>query len=262
MTTAWITSFSKDLYLATGGGLLNSFLAINNCGKLHVYAEGLELKTEDPRVVIESDPSLYPELSSFIKANSDIIHKEFGGSWEGPCRCPNPNDSKDKRHKSGCPNSWFCKHAIRWFRKVLSVSNFVDKYPEFDRFVWLDSDVVFNAPVSEDSVTSWFNDKDVFFLKGPKRKVWETGVFGVRGPRGKSFIVKTLDYFMSNRFRVQPRWDDGFIFQFIAESDPELLKVDLATDASGHADVVPHSPVGNFLTHNKGTHGRGMGIMK
>jgi hypothetical protein len=132
----------------------------------------------------------------------------------------------------------------------------------FSRFIWLDSDVAFTAKVTEELVTSWFKSSSVFFLKGPKRKVWETGILGMDGQAGKSFIVKTFEYYMSGGFREQPRWDDGFIFQKVAERDKALNKLDLATDASGHSDVAPHSPLGPYLKHNKGTHGRGLGIMK
>ncbi len=263
MKTSWITSFSNDLYLATGKDLLASFESTSSCGALHVYAEKVpDINVKSDNIRIESDPSENPELSAFIKSNSNIIHKEFGGTWSGLCRCPNPLDPKDKRHKPACPNSWFCKHAIRWFRKVLSVSSFVDKYPFFDRFIWVDSDVIFKTKISEEEVSKWFCDKNVFFLKGPKRKVWETGVFGVQGEEGKRFIANTLNNYMLGHFRAYPRWDDGYMFQTTAEADKSLKTIDLAVDASGHADVVPHSHLGKFLVHNKGTHGRGLGIMK
>ena len=265
MTTAWVTSFSNDLYLATGKSLLESYAASGSCGKLYVYPESVPTMPipEGSPVEIMSDPGKYPELATFVEANKKIIHKDFGGAWTGPCKCPNPNDSKDKRHVAGCPNSWFCKHAIRWFRKVLSLHNFVTSCPdEFSRFIWLDSDVLFKKEITEELVTSWFNGSSVFFLKGPKRKVWETGILGMHDAPGKSFIVKTFEYYMSGGFREQPRWDDGFIFQKVAERDKALNKLDLATDASGHSDVAPHSPLGAYLTHNKGTHGRGLGIMK
>jgi len=261
--TRWVTSFSNDLYLATGKDLLSSFVDTGSCGTLHVYAEKVpSIEAVSDKIRIEEDPSENPELAAFIKSNSNLIHQEFGGTWSGLCRCPNPHDPKDKRHKPGCPNSWFCKHAIRWFRKVLSVNSFVSNYPNFDRFIWVDSDVVFKKQVLEEEVSNWFSDNNVFFLKGPKRKVWETGVFGVQGTLGKQFITNTLDNYMLGHFRKQPRWDDGYIFQNTAESDKALKTIDLATDASGHADVVPHSPLGKFLVHNKGTHGRGLGIMK
>jgi len=264
MSTAWVTSFSNDLYQATGKELIRSYEETNSCGKLFIAPERVPslTRTKPEATGLLADPADSTDLLTWIRLNSSIIHKEFGGSWIGPCQCPNPNDSKDKRHKPSCPNSWFCKHAVRWFRKIIALKSLLNTSYTYSRIVWLDSDVVFNKQVTEDLVTSWFSDNDVFYFKGPKRKVWETGILGLNVPEGVNLINKVFDYYMSGEFLKHPRWDDGYIIQQVAMSSKTTKKLDLATDASGHADVIPHSPLKDYMEHHKGTHGRGLGIMK
>lgn len=265
MSVAWITSFSDELYQATGKHLVDSYESFGSCGKLFVAPERLsEFRNSKPQsVVLLPDPADSVDLQAFIRNNQDIIPKEFGGAWEGPCSCPNPNDPKDKKHKPGCPGSWFCKHAIRWFRKFIALRSFMKaSYLGYTHVIWVDSDVVFNDKVTESDVNSWFNRNDVFYLKGPKRKIWETGVVGFSAKRGLTLIQNSYDCLQDGRFRSFPRWDDSYVLQTTAESMRNLRCLDLANGASGHSDVVPHSPLHPFLTHNKGTHGRKLGIMK
>ena len=265
MSVAWITSFSEDLYQATGRSLVESYERSQSCGKMFIAGERLsDFRNNSPeKVIMLPDPGDSADLQGFIANNKDIIHKEFGGDWTGPCSCPKPDDPKDKRHKAGCPGSWFCKHAIRWFRKFLALRSFIQaSYLGYTYVIWVDSDVLFKKQVSETDVNNWFNRHDVFFLKGPKRKVWETGVIGFSAERGLTLVQDSYDSLQDGSFRKLPRWDDGYVFQVTAEAMPKLKAIDLATNASGHADVVPHSPIHPFLTHNKGTHGRGLGIMK
>lgn len=265
MTVAWITSFSNDLYEATGKKLISTFESSNSCGKLYVAAERVpNLATTKPEAVVQlPDPGDSTYLQKFVSDNKSVIWHEFGGSWKGPCKCPNPKNPKDKRHKPKCPSSWFCKHSIRWFRKIIAIKSFFDAaYLGYTHVIWLDSDVVFKTKVDDSTAVSWFKGHNIFFLKGPKRKVWETGIFGFEKPKGLEFINCVFDYYMSGAFREQPRWDDSQILQTVATKNSQFSKIDLATSASGHADVVPHSPLRNYLTHNKGTHGRGLGLMK
>jgi hypothetical protein len=264
MNTAWITSFSNDLYEATGKELIRSYEDTASCGKLFIAPERVNnlVRIKPEATVLLSDPADSPDLFTWVSKNKSIIHKEFGGTWTGPCKCPNPHDSKDKRHKASCPNSWFCKHAVRWFRKIIALKSLLATSYQYDRVVWLDSDVVFKQKVTEELVTSWFNGNDVFYFKGPKRKVWETGIFGLSVPNGLTLVNKVFDCYMSGEFLKHPRWDDGYIIQQVASADKAMKKLDLATDASGHADVIPHSPLKDYMEHHKGTHGRGLGIMK
>ena len=265
MSVAWITSFSDDLYQATGRSLVESYERSQSCGKLFIAGERLsDFRNNRPeKVIMLPDPGDSSDLQVFVANNKDIIPKEFGGSWTGPCKCPNPNDPKDKRHKAGCPGSWFCKHAIRWFRKFLALRSFMQtNYLGYRYVIWIDSDVIFKKKVSEPDVAGWCKKNDVFFLKGPKRKIWETGIVGFTAERGLTLVQKAYESLQDGTFRKFPRWDDSYTLQTTAESMPSLKTIDLATGASGHADVVPHSPLHPFLAHNKGTHGRGLGIMK
>lgn len=264
MSTAWVTSFSPDLYEATGKGLVDSFEKVEPCGRLFVGPEGIPfLKSTSHKVIALPDPANDPSLKVWINNNKSIIPKEYGGDYTGPCSCPNPNDSKDTRHKPKCPSSWFCRNAVRWFRKLLTLRNFLKlSDQEYSRIIWIDSDVVFKNKVQETDIDSWFKNNSIFYLKGPKRKIWETGVVGFSKIHGIDLIYKTFDCFMDGVFLDFPRWDDSYALQTVAGQMFNLKTIDLATDTGKHADVVPFSPLGKFIEHNKGTHGRILGIMK
>jgi hypothetical protein len=265
MSTAWVTSFSPDLYEATGKSLITSFETTNPCGRLFVGPENISNfhVTKPEKVIALQDPSKDPSLAVWLDNNKSIIPEEYGGSWTGPCSCPNPNDSKDTRHKPKCPSSWFCRNAVRWFRKLLTLRNFLKLADsEYSRVIWIDSDVIFKKSISETAVDGWFKGNSVFYLNGPKRKVWETGVVGFTKKSGIELIHKTFDCFMTGEFLDFPRWDDSYALQTVAQRMRNLSKIDLATGTGKHADVVPFSPLGEFIEHNKGTHGRILGIMK
>lgn len=263
MTVAWVTSFSNDLYEATGKGLIKSFEDSLSVGKLFVAPErvpSVSISSPD-RVVILPDPADDPALAEFVSKNKDIIPKQFGGDWTGPCSCLNPNDSKDSRHKPACPGAWFCKHSVRWFRKILALRSLLNSsYAGYSHIFWLDSDVLFKGRVTEALVRKWFNSNDLIYFKGPKRKVWETGILGMRG-EGIALVNKVFDYYMSGEFRKSPRWDDSYAFQTVSARLKTAKKMDLATGATKTADVIPFSPLKDHLEHNKGTHGRKLGLM-
>lgn len=262
--TYWVTSFNRQIWEASGRAMVESFELSGSCGTLIVQAESVAA----PRLVpasVDWHNRLMTDarLTRFLTANAHVIPSDLGGRWVGPCRCPNGKNPNARTHRMPCPGAWFCRHAYRWYRKPVSLLRAVEAitrpFTENDALVWVDADTVFARGVSADTVLSWFAGRDVFYLKGPKRKFWEAGVLGFRGQNGLKLLEATLNRYQSGIFLRDSRWDDSFQFQvaFTELSEKGILTGhDLATDASGHADVVPHSPIGQFITHHKGRHGR------
>jgi hypothetical protein len=263
VSIAWVTSFSNDLYEATGKSLVSSFESTLPDGKLFIAPErvpALSFKAYG-KISLLADPADSADLATVIATNREVIPVELGGLWTGPCSCPHPLNPKDTKHKPGCPSSWFCKYFVRWFRKVLALKSFCKgSYLGFSHVFWLDSDVVFKKKITVADVHKWFKGNDLVYFKGPKRKVWETGVIGFN-TNALPVIDAVSKYYTSGDFRKSYRWDDSYGFQTIASRLKTINKIDLATGASANADVIPHSPLADYIEHNKGTHGRKLGLM-
>ena len=74
-----------------------------------------------------------------------------------------------------------------------------------------------------------------------------------------------MERYRSGAFRQDLRWDDAYQFQKALETQPEIDSVDLAWCATGvrpFGDVVPNSPLGEYLVHRKGFHGSKLGLMR
>jgi hypothetical protein len=112
--------------------------------------------------------------------------------------------------------------------------------------------------VYQAELDKWFGQNAVFYLKSPDRETIESGVMGFRvTPEGISIIASTLHRYVSQEFRDDCRWDDGYQFQLALQLHVNVPSVDLATHASGRkpfGHVVENSPVGKYLAHRKGVH--------
>ncbi|MFN7919120.1 MAG: hypothetical protein U0Q16_03430 [Bryobacteraceae bacterium] len=256
MKLLWVTSFGKDMYEATGQRLVRSFLRTRSTGDLLLCAEGgAGAETRHPRVRrFELEES--PVLARWLAANRDIIPVELGGE-AGECDCPATDVFRG--HHEGCPSVWWNKNASRWFRKVVAV-DYATSLGDDHTVIWLDSDCRFRKRVDEEVVRSWFGRARLFIHKSPKRAVVESGVMGFRGEGGRRFVSLVMRRFVSGRFRRDPRWDDGYQFQRVLDLHPEITRRDLAKGISGNMHVVENSPVGEYLAHQKGVHGRS-GVM-
>jgi hypothetical protein len=245
------------MYNVTGRRLVDSFLRTRTEGRLLICHEGFNGKPPfTNRKLLSFDVRNSGLLASWLAANRDIIPKRFGGS-AGLCDCPEPLDPFGN-HRQRCHGFWFNQNAARWFRKIASLEYAVTL--PVVAIVWLDADCVFKTRLSGREVERWFSGHDVFYHRSPRRDVIESGVLGVRNtPGGRLFVCDTVEHYRSGAFREDLRWDDGFQFQRTLERQPRISAIDLATGATGktrYGHVVPFSPAGRFLFHNKGIHAR------
>lgn len=269
----WVTSFTQPIYTASGRNLIKTFVQNKIEGQLYAHSEGA-IKPRPPgmgeyasNVHWKDGLQTDPQLTSWLEANADIIPTDLGGKWKGPCKCPNGKNPHAKTHKLPCPGYWFCRHASRWYRKMVALRRTLDDikpshYPDL-RLLWVDADVIFRSnKLTEERVDCWFQGHDLFYLKGPKRAEWETGVFGIKGVAGVDYLRKLFLRFSTGKFREDIRWDDCYQSRMTLKSIPTLKAIDLATDASGYSEVVPHSPLGEYMAHLKGVHSRILKIFK
>lgn len=254
----WLTTFNPDIWQASGSQLAASWKQHKPPGQLLLYAAGMPhgFTKLAENLHPQTDPTLEYWYRSWIERNADVIPESLGGKWKGPCSC-GTTDPHSTQHKLPCPDYWFCKHAARWLLKIVCLMRALPS--DDDIVIWLDADTEFTARPTEEDVLGWFGDASVFYLKGPKREAWETGVIGFRGREGREAIRATWKRYSTNVFRQDPRWCDPYQIRKAVEGS-RIAAIDLATDASGHSDVVPHSPLAPFLTHKKGLHGRVLGL--
>lgn len=258
MSTVFVTSFPARLAGVSGKPLIDSYLKTGSLLPFWVYPEamtGQPMGLGTSRITVKPDLIFDPMLKNWLSAEADVIPKALGGNWEGPCTCPNKNPHSTK-HVMPCVGHWFCKHASRWFRKVVAWSRAVEATPPSMRIVWIDADTRFSKLVTNKVVDEWFQGSDLFYLKGPQRSEWEAGVIGFSGAKGREVVTRTRDLYLSQEYRKLCRWDDSYVVRRAAASIEGLKSVDLATRTIGHSDVVPHSKLGRYLAHMKGRHSR------
>lgn len=268
----WCTSFAKDMWKSSGLPLIRSFHDSKSDGKMFVgyekmasyeLAEASSASEMDRVVAYDVGEDRF--LRDFLEANRDVIPTHMGGDHKFPeCVCKGgPFGPHDKKHKMPCPGHWFNKNFSRWFRKVATMKAAVDMFPETDVLIWIDADCFFKRDVNAKRIiTEWFKlTYSVFYFKN-KRPVIETGLVGYWLPNGGRKVLDALiGRYASGNFRKDHRWDDSWQTQ-MALADTKALAVDLATKVGEHAAVVEHSIVGKYIGHDKGRHGRKLGIMK
>jgi hypothetical protein len=89
----------------------------------------------------------------------------------------------------------------------------------------------------------------------------ETGIVGYwLSNSGRKVLDALIARYTSGIFRKDPRWDDSYQTQ-MAVIGTKVPAVDLAYKVGDFSQVIPFSPVGEYIEHFKGRHGRGLGIM-
>lgn len=260
----WITTFSKDLW-GSAELLFDSYVACGVQDRLVAYTEGGDPPA--PASVWFRPLDGHPILKNFLKAHRGLIPQNLGGSAPIPeCRCKKgPLDVHAKSHSLPCVGYWFCKNAFRWLRKPLAASLACQEFAEsYDILMWLDSDTSFIEAPTPETVESWFKTPKgmagCIYAKS-KRPAIETGVFGYHlkhgGPR---IAAAVLDRYCSGVFRHDHRWDDCVQMEKgIAKA--KIRAVDLATNVGPNATVIQFTPMGAYVTHDKGRHRR-QGVLR
>lgn len=259
----WATTFCADMWETSASKLIASFVETETEGKLVAYTEGMDLPTT-PNAEgfrLEGDPF----LASFLEKNKAIIPAELGGTAKEPlCRCPRgPLDVHSKRHRLPCVGYWFCRNAFRWLRKVRAANLAAQTYgKDYDIMMWVDSDAAFLKHTPASVVESWFRKMyGCIYLKS-KRTAIETGVVGYHLKWGGRVIIEQMAArYSTGKFRKDQRWDDCVQLERGIMAAPNVMIKDLAAKVGPNNTVIQFSPLGEYLTHDKGLHRR-KGVLK
>lgn len=260
----YVTSFSADMLAATGQRVVNSFTKSGTPGRLVVYGEGIPVGgvvvKDGKRVTVRSiDGDKF--LADWLAANRDIIPDYLGGTAK-PCDCPNVQKWNAK-HKFGCPRQWMNRNASRWFRKPVAVRRAAAEEAA-DLLVWIDADVRFVGAVPAGFWDGLLGGSGVAYCKGHRPAVESGVVVFDKGKGGREILSEWCDRYSSGNFRADERWDDGYQLA-VTVSRSSFPSVDLVHPSKWKGktnDVIPTTPIAAYLVHDKGTHGKRLGIMK
>lgn len=264
MTIQFVTTFSKDLYYATGVKLIESFCQTHNQQTLLCCYEGFRLKPETNRLQtynLEHNTLLL----SFLQNNQDVIPDYLGGHAKH-CTCKDWQIRHSKYHIAGCHYHWMNRNASRWFRKVIALDYAVKEFPSA-YLVWVDCDSEFLKLIDLEFVQALSKDVAFVYCKGIKREAIEAGVMIFNlNTGGREIIQKVLDKYMTRNYLKYHRWDDGFILTKVVEENPKIICKDLITEIHPNPryqqEVLAISPFAKYIRHNKGSHGRKLNIMR
>lgn len=258
-----VTSFSDRILKQSGRPLLESYIQNENDLPILVGLENVTPQ-EIPQYQHFKHCDVFASLffKNWMKQHGDIVPVEFGGRSTHTCKCPGgPHTSTSKKHKPRCPLAWFNYNAARWFRKIVTLRYAQDQEQDYSSIIWIDADCLFCGKITESVIDGWFQGHDAFYLKS-KRPVMETGVFGFNLERKGSVLLQRLIHrYDSGVFRKEDRWDDSMQLQKVL-LQPNVSAIDLAKTVSGNSDVVENSILKHHIIHDKGRHGRKLGIFK
>lgn len=258
----YVTSFSPDLYEATGKALLASHRALKIRSPFLVCHDGaVDFGKRRPACVHELDRDEL--LKTWLRDNRDIIPTHLGGEAK-ECACPERH-RRHGRHEPGCHYQWFNRNASRWFRKAVAWyrASRDDVLGGNVRYlIWLDSDCVIKRELPLHRLEKLLAGNGLLYLQG-KRRFPETGVVIFDLVAGGIRIIDgVIDHYVSKAFRSEPQWDDCWsLMTSIKRSGvPVRDLVDPMKQQSGH--VLPITPLAKYFEHHKGMHGRILDIMK
>lgn len=273
MSVLWVTSFNSEIYEASGKNLLFSFTEKNVEGNFFIGKEGHGKYNQESLIpcfngfMYNLDESIFME--TWLYDNKDIIPESLGGTAK-PCHCRDPWARSSRDHATGCHFSWFNRNASRWFRKIATLHAALEYYTHrhLKYIIWIDADCEFKQKISEDFIMDVIFNKDeadIAYLRGRKRRFLEAGLVGYniqKHRKGLLAITRLIEIYESGNFRKLKEWDDCHCLESIM-ADGHFNEHDLATTISGkYSEVFPNSLIGEHITHNKGRHGRKLGIMK
>ncbi len=265
MNLVWVTSFAQDMYKVSGKPLIDSYVNTRSDGQLVCVVEGVRPTPARNVSVVEFNRDGI--LPVFLKRWAEFIPRALGGTNPGVCRCPGgPLAVHDKKHVMPCIGHWFCRNASRWFRKIAALTQvdlaLREKGVVDPVLIWIDADCRFQRRVPMMTVRSWFVDGAAIFYHKDKRAFLEAGVVGYWMDRGADIVLARMtECYMSGEWVKMPRWDDCCCLQTAMAARPDVKSIDIACGIGDHSKVIDFGPVGPWVGHFKGRHGRQLGIM-
>lgn len=256
----YATTFSKDLYEATGRRMLQSFARVCPGDRMLVAYEG-DIRDDFLAIspfLLPHDLARDPMLTHWLHDNRDVIPDYLGGEMK-ECRCPG-REKRHAKHKPGCRFDWMNRNASRFFRKVVAqyaALQYAKRY-----LIWVDSDCEFHQPMTVEVLkTAVLGKSGVAYCRG-RRPGTETGIVAYDLKQGGADFIKALAArFMTKEFRKFPRWDDGAVFSTLLD-EKRYRTVDLVKKDHKDNNVIPTTIWKDYIEHRKGSHGTRLGVMR
>jgi hypothetical protein len=255
----FVTSFNDVFYDASGRRCVETFREHNADFEIWTYIEAedparlpaMRTEIEDMGATVVELDSL-PLLEEFRRLAHDVIPERFGGSAPADMFPGEGSQTGDV---------WFRKNMFRWFRKIVALDHASAGYD--DVLCWMDCDCYVKAPLPREKLERAFGGTGVFIMKG-NRVHTETGLVGydLAQPGVRWLLGAMKDHYMTRAFERLPRWDDCITLDVKLAERQAPRHRDLAKRAVGHGDVLPTTMLAPYLEHEKGLHGRGLGLVK
>ncbi len=270
MSVLWVTSFNKEIYRASGKALIESFIATEIYGDLFIGYEN------DNFAQVGQNIYKYYNLHSsnfakrWIKENQDLIPVDKGGTMI-PCTCADPWAKQERLHRPGCYHTWFNRNTYRFVNKIFTLHEALKHYDRttysyYNYIIWIDADCLFKKQITSDIIEEViFNDckADLTILRGP-RDFLEAGLVGynINIIEGYDLLAGYICKYLNREFRKELIWDDCHVLEAVIAQERPIVH-DLATTICGkHKDVFKASLIGEYISHDKGRHGRKLGLFK
>jgi len=255
----FITSFNEVFFDASGRRCVESFRAQNPGYEIRAYVEadsgsaleriGSELTQLGARW---SRLDRSPLLGEFLEVARDVIPRELGG------------DAPPELFPGDGPETgdlWFRKHMFRWFRKIVALDDAAQGFEGV--LFWMDCDCFSTRPLPLEVLERAFRGAGVVHMKA-RRSYSETGVVGydLAVPGVRSLLEAMKQHYLQREFISLPRWDDCITLDLCLARPGAPPARDIARRVSGHGDVLPSTPLGDYLTHDKGLHSRKLNLVR
>jgi len=251
MSLLYVTSFSEDLYNASGKRLINSFIEHKIEAPLLVCYENFVFPQPKPQQSQILTYALHESkyLQKWLSDNRDIIPDYLGGL-------------ATKQNHPEIFDVLMKRKASRFFRKVAALEYAVAKYgDQYDYIIWLDCDGYYIKNMPNQVIYDLFQQNAVIYHLGKwrtnKKAGIESGWIGFSKRHGGYGILKKIfDFYSSGQFRTLPKWDDGYVMRyFIANQPPNQIKCcDLTPKCTTSHPIKDDSPIRTYFYHEKGRH--------
>ena len=256
----YLTSFSQDLFNATGKRLVDSFLQFQRQNDLLVCYENFKFNSYyesylNEGILSSYNLSKYPFLNRWLDNNKDIIPAYMGGT-----AIKSQNNKKIFK-------VWNRK-ASRWFRKIAAFHYAYNTYGnKYDIIIWIDSDCYFTKTLPDNMIFEIMNNNDVFYHLGELRRNKGTGIesgfIGFKKGKGYQILQKVFQLYQNPSFRNLERWDDGYVFRVVIDKCIKSKLIDAydvidennrVTNRGKKLDCLNKGIFRDYLVHKKGVH--------
>jgi hypothetical protein len=245
----YVTSFSDDLYKASGYRLINTYIKHKILSPMLVCYENFDYVSPEASKIFTYPLHTSDYLNNWLIENNDIIPEYLGGT--ATAKTSPDIFSKVMKRK-----------ASRFFRKVAALEYALETYGEtYQYIVWIDCDCHFIKHLSNNDMISKFRDRGMFYHQGKSRESidagYEAGIMGFsKNYGGYELLDRVIECFADGSFRQYRRWDDGYVIRKIVQESPDIPTIDLTPDCPNNNPILTRSPFNSYIRHEKGKHGR------